>query len=560
MARYYHTSRSVLLALSLLSGCAASGAGSAVDTSGPYGAYLVGRFAQDGNELHLAAANLLRALAHDPHNVALLNQTFVACLLDERPEAIGLARQLPASPIAQLFVGNVAARQGDWQAAQAHYAALSAPGMMQILSPLLVAWAQQGRADTDAALAALEPKLNGQPLTGLYALHAALIADLGNRFPQAQRLYGVATSNYGGPNLSMARVLANWQFRQGHLDDAEETLRALVRGSPALAMALPALLHDMRTRPIRSATDGLAEVYLAFAAEIRRQNGADTALTLLRLALDLRPDLTTARLLMADTLAGDMHTDSALRVLAAVGAADPLSPLVRLRRAQLEANSGAQAAAAADLRRLADDYPQRPEPLAALGELERGQKRLTDAIATYDAAIARAPFDEAASWALFFARAVAKQSNGNWPGAEIDLRHALMLAPDQPEVLNYLGYAWADRNQHLSEARTMLTRATNLQPNNGAFIDSLGWVMLRQGDVADAVTSLERAAQMQPEDAEINGHLGDAYWAAGRKLQARYQWQLALNLKPEPDAVPRLRAKLQNAERATERATERGRP
>jgi tetratricopeptide (TPR) repeat protein len=547
--------RSLLLGLSLLSGCAAGVGDAAPRATGSTqaGAYLIGRYAEDNDDLDLAASNLLAALQQDPSNQALLEQTFLAAMLDQRPEAVSLARQLPQSPIAQLLLGDTAARNGAWLQAQAHYAALTASGLTQYLTPLLIAWTQQGRANTDAALATLQPSLNGAPLTGIYALHGGLIADLGNRYPQAQRLYDLAASNYGGMNLRLARIIANWQYRQGHQDDAADTISGLGRANPGLQIVVPGLQADLKTRPIGSATDGLAEVYLSFAAELRQQNSGDTALALLRLALNLRPDLTAARLLMADTLAGDKHPESALRVLAKVGNADPLSPLVRLRRAELEAQLGDTDIAAAGLRQLAADLPTRPEPLAALADLEREQKHLPQAIATYDQAIARAPVGNQANWSLFFARAASEQDAGNWPSAEADLRRALALNPDEPMVLNFLGYAWADRDEHLAEARTMLARAAELRPNDGAIIDSLGWVMLRQGDVADAVKSLERAAQMEPEDPEINGHLGDAYWAAGRKLQARYQWQLALNLKPDPAAVPKLQAKLQNAERATGR-------
>jgi tetratricopeptide (TPR) repeat protein len=514
MARTRRLNRALLLGLSLLSGCAAGNVATRTSASNAYGAYLIGRFAQDTNNLDVASTSLLLALRHDPQNQALLNQAFLACMLDARPEAAALARQLPTSPIAQLLLGNTAAAAGDWREAQTRYAALTSPGLTQYLAPLLIAWTQQGGADTDAALATLLPKLDAQPLAGLYALHAALIADLGNRYAEAQRLYGVATTDFGGLNLQLATVLANWEVRQGHVDDANEALQSLGRGNPSLALVVPELMANMHTRPVRSATDGLAEVYLSFAAELKQQNDADTSLALLRLALDLRPDLTAARLMMADTLAADKHADSALRSLSTVGNQDPLAALVRLRRAQLEASLGDIRTATAGLRQLAAEMPDRPEPLAALADLQRNQKQLPAAIATYDQAIARVPPGNANGWPLLLARAASEQESGNWPHAESDLRRALQLAPDEPEVLNFLGYAWADRNEHLPEARTMLARAAELRPNDGAIIDSLGWVMLRQGDVADAVKSLERAAQMEPEDPEINGHLGDAYWAA----------------------------------------------
>ena len=82
-------------------------------------------------------------------------------------------------------------------------------------------------------------------------------------------------------------------------------------------------------------------------------------------------------------------------------------------------------------------------------------------------------------------------------------------------------------------------------------MDSLGWVMLRQGEVTEAVRTLERAVELDPEDASINGHLGDAYWAAGRKLEATYQWRRALIFNPEPEDAAKLEAKLQNGRPST---------
>ncbi len=118
-------------------------------------------------------------------------------------------------------------------------------------------------------------------------------------------------------------------------------------------------------------------------------------------------------------------------------------------------------------------------------------------------------------------------------------------------MLNYLGYSWADMGQNLAEARQMIDKAAQRRPNDGAVIDSLGWVMLRQGQTADAVKTLERAVELDPQDPSINGHLGDAYWSAGRKLEAVYQWRRALIFNPEPDDAAKLEAKLQSGAQPT---------
>ncbi len=135
-----------------------------------------------------------------------------------------------------------------------------------------------------------------------------------------------------------------------------------------------------------------------------------------------------------------------------------------------------------------------------------------------------------------------------WARAEDDLQRALAMAPDQAIVENYLGYSWADQNRNLPRARELLQRAAAAKPEDGEVVDSLGWVMLRQGDVAGAVRRLERATELAPDDATINSHLGDAYWAAGRRREAADQWRRALVFHPEPDDVAPIEAKLRRAE------------
>ncbi|MBV9785794.1 MAG: tetratricopeptide repeat protein [Acidisphaera sp.] len=553
--------RSILLAFSLLSACAAAdpagnaGRGTADVSGSAYGAYLAGRFAASQTDLDRAARDLLHAYAVDPGHPELLQQTFLACLMDGRPEATRLAGLLPDNPAAQLLLADEDARSGRWDAAEQRYHALPHQGLTQLLQPLLVAWAQQGGGRTDTALATLRPYVEGQRFRGAYALHAALIADLGDRQTDAARLYHIAQTEYGGLNLRLAQILASWQARQGHLNEAQQTLRSLGESSDDMAMVLPGLIAAESARPVSSATDGIAEAYLALAAALRQQDATEYALLLLRLALDMHGDFTAARLLMADILDAEKHPGNALAALAPVAESDPLAPLVRLRRAALLEQSGNTEEAMRTLDGLARDYPTRPEPLAQMGDILRMKSRFGEAVGAYDRAIARVSHPVHNDWPLFYDRGIALERSKQWPKAEADLEHALELSPDEPYVLNYLGYSWAEQGHNLARARQMIERALELRPNDGAIADSLGWVLLRQGDVAGAIHWLEHAVELQPEDATINAHLGDAYWAAGRKLEAQYQWQLALSMKPEPDDVARLEAKLHEAEAQNGAAT-----
>jgi len=562
MVHIRSVSRSALLALTLLSACAASGPTASVSASGPrksppgnaapgaFGAYLAGRFAANETDLDVAADNFLHALAADPGNEELQQQAFLATLMAGRPDAVRLARGLKDNQAAQLLLADQDVKAGNWDNAELRFRALPKQGLTQVLQPVLLAWAQQGAGHTDAALATLRPYMEGQRFRGVYTLHAALIADLANRPADAAKLYRLAEAEAGGTNLRLAQILASWQTRQGHPADAQRTLAALAEQGDELSIALPTLGQGLNTRPVPRAADGIAEAYLALAAALRQQDASDFSLILLRLALDLRPDYTAARLLIADVMDSGKHPAAALKVLSAVPPSDPLAPVIRLRRAALTEREGNTDDAMKQLEQLARDEPTRPEPLAMLGDLMRTKQRFPEAVSAYDRAIARIGTPATKDWPLFYDRGIAEERAHQWGKAEADLQRALQLSPDQPYVLNYLAYSWTEQGHNLTQARRMIDRAVEQRPNDGSIVDSLGWVQLRQGDSAGAIKSLERAVELEPEDATINGHLGDAYSAAGRKLEAQFQWRRALTLNPEPDDAAKLEAKLHEGAQA----------
>jgi tetratricopeptide (TPR) repeat protein len=371
-----------------------------------------------------------------------------------------------------------------------------------------------------------------------------MIADLGNRPEEAARLYHIAETNMADPNLRLAQILASWQARSGQPAEAQHTLAALPVSSPDLSIALPAMMATVTKRPVPRATDGIAESYFTFAALLRAQDANDFALIMLRLALDLRPDFAAARLLAADILTAQHQPQAALHMLTEIPASDPIISVVQLKRAALTDQLGHPEDAMRDLDRMARDYPNSPLPDEQHGDILRMTQHFPEAVLAYDKAITRITQPTAADWIVFYDRGVAEERSHQWPKAKADFEHALQLSPDQPFVLNYLGYSLADMGNHLDEARQMIQAAAERRPNDGAITDSLGWVLYRQGHHKDAVKALERAVELEPEDSTINGHLGDAYMAAGRKIEAQYQWRRALTLNPTPDDAAKLDAKL----------------
>jgi len=538
--------RFVLIALTLLSACGASGPtpSGGASVSGAPGEYLVGRFALAEGDYAIAAANLLKAAEQDPGDPEVTLQAFIASVDAGRPEAVKLAKQLPGNPVAQLVLADADAKAGHWQAAEQRFRALPRQGMTQLLQPLLVAWAQQGMGQTDAALGTLRPYINNDRFRDLFVLHAAMIADVANRPGEAGRLYRIIATDMAETNLRLAQTMASWQARSGHAVEAQRTLAALPLIASDMSIAMPGLLSSVTKRPVAKPTDGIAEAYFTLAALLRGQEANDFALVMLHLALDMRPDFAASRILASDTLDSQNHPRMALAILNDVSPTDPILPVVQLRRVILNEKMGRTEEALRDLERMSRDYPNSPLPDFQRCDILRRKNRYADAIAACDRAIARIAAPSAGDWPIFYARGVAHERSHQWDKAEADFRAALKLSPDQPFVLNYLGYSFAEMGRNLPEARKMIEIAAERRPDDGAITDSLGWIQFRSGETDAAVKTLQRAVELDPEDPTINEHLGDAYWAAGRKIEARYQWQRALTLKPAPEDLVKLKAKL----------------
>jgi tetratricopeptide (TPR) repeat protein len=512
-----------------------------------YGAYLTSRFAADQGDIDLAASQILTALGADPANPALQKDAFTLSLLAGRKEAEVLAPKLPEDSVAQLLLADVHARNGDWVRAELAYAELPHDAVYDSLRPLLLAWSQQAQGMTDRALDTLQAGINGGRLAAFYLLHAALIADVAHRDGLADRLYGALSKELVEPNVRLAQILASWQARSGHAKAARDTILSLANNNSDIAMAVPGLLAQIDKPQVVDARQGLAEAYAGMAGAMRQENQAAVAPMLLQLALLMQPDLTEAHLVAADLAASQRHFRDAAAALRQVSPNDPLIGVVQLHLAAYESRIGESAQAETQLQALAKAFPTQPEPLARLGDVFAEDKKYSDAVAAYGGAIARLKHPGAEDWSLFYARGAALERVHDWPRAEADMRKALMLSPNQPAVLNFLGFSWTEQNRNLAEARDMIGRALEQRPNDGAIVDSMGWVVLRLGDVHRAVQLLQQAAELAPTDPTITGHLGDAYWEAGRHLEAEDQWRRALVLNPEPDDAARIESRLKSA-------------
>lgn len=549
--------RLALLAAALLSACAASGVtgGSprgprlaGQPAPGAFGSYLAGRFAAAETDTKTAADSLLGALRADPDQPEVLNRAFLASLLDGRSEAVRLARRLPDNPAANLLLAGAEVQAGRWDRAEQRLRALGRSGPVQVLQPTLLAWVQFGRGQPDQALATLRPLVEANRLLALNALHAALIADVAGRPREAERFARLAVADQPQPPWRLAVLAAGVLNRAGRGPEAQRLLDQIIEGGDdtALAAAPAGRRSLLAARGVASPADGMAEAYTALANALRSQGSNDFALVLAQLALRLRPGFAPALVLTSDALGDQNHPEAALAALDQIAADDPLAPVIGLRRAALLDKLGRTEEAVTLLRQIASANPAMPQPAARLGDLLRRRDRFPEAAEAYDQALTRSAAAGAGNWPLFYARGIARERSGDWARAEADLLQALELAPEQPYVLNYLGYTWAEQGKNLDRAKAMLLRATELRPQDGNIADSLGWVMFRLGNLPEAITWLEKSVELEPRSSVVNDHLGDAYWAAGRQREAQFQWRRALALDPEPGDMAKIETKLKD--------------
>jgi len=265
----------------------------------------------------------------------------------------------------------------------------------------------------------------------------------------------------------------------------------------------------------------------------------------LRLALRLDPSLDEGWVLVGDAMSAAGDPDAAKEAYSHVKPGSEQYVTARSDLALALQKAGNKEGALALARDTMKSEPGDPRLLTLYADLLSDDEKYEEAVTALDKAIAAVGEDNA-SWTLFYLRGAAEERSGRWPAAEADLKRSLKLKPDEPEVMNYLGYAWVDRGEHLPEALALLEKAEALSPDNGAIVDSLGWARYRTHDYRKALAELERAIQLDPSDAEVNDHLGDVYWQVGRRLEAEYQWRRVLSLDPDAKRRAEVEAKLKN--------------
>ena len=533
-------------------GFAAVLSGQSVTAEPSAGDYLAARHASYMSDYKAGSEYYTKALLSDPSNPALLENALVSFVgLGDFGRAIPVARKMESdgivSQVSRMVLMVSMAKNGDYEGLIARLDKGETAG--PLVDGLIGAWAEMGRSNKPAAMAGFDEVSQSKGMGSFGAYHKALaLASIGD-FEGADKIF--AGDSSGPLRITVGGILAHAEIlsQLGRNAEAIEMLAKVFGDEPDPRVSqLREALEAGEKVPfsvVNSPLEGMAEVFFSVASALKGETDDGYTLLYSRMAEQLDPNHIDAILLSAGMLEQLERYDLATDTYNRVPREDPSFFAAEQGRANAMRKAGKEEAAIEVLEQLAKSHGNLPSVHSALGDALRQQERYDEAAKAYDRALALSGEPTPDDWFVYYARGISLERIDEWDRAEADFRLALKLNPNQPQVLNYLGYSLLEHNIKLDEALKMIERAVLAQPNDGYITDSLGWALFRLGRYADAMKYMQRAAELTPVDPIVTDHLGDALWAVGRKLEARFQWRRALSYEPEPKEVTRIRHKLE---------------
>jgi tetratricopeptide (TPR) repeat protein len=527
--------------------------GGAVHADGLTSDYLSGSVAAMRGDFPAASKFFGAALKRDPSNEFIKQNAMLAALsIGDMPLGVQYAKDLVADDNADQGLANLVVymdqiKTGNFDTAAANLEK-NKQNYIPLIAGLMRGWTELGRGKMGAVIETLDA-MTEPPTVELFAqYHKALVLAAVGDFEGADKiLQGDARGNL---RLTRGSLIAHAQI-MAELDRADEALRlldsAILGGQDDELSALRTSIADGTSQYdyITTAQQGIAEVMFTVASLLSSPDDQQTSLLYARFASDLRPDDTETTLLISELLRDQGQYELAIENYTKVPPESGHFLNAEIGRADALVEAGKEDAAIEVLRGLTRTHGDNPRVHMSLGDVLRGVEKYSGARDAYDKAIAMIDKPARNHWFLFYATAICNERLDNWPRAEMNFRRALELAPNQPLVLNYLGYSLVEKRLNLTEAQGMIETALAAQPNNGAIADSLGWVFYRLGKFEQAVAPMEKAVQLEANDPVVNDHLGDVYWMVGRKREAEFQWRRAISFHPADEDLARIRRKLE---------------
>ncbi|HEV7344968.1 MAG TPA: tetratricopeptide repeat protein [Devosia sp.] len=515
------------------------------------GAYMAGQQALQDLRTEEAARYFSQAAKAEWDNPVLVERAFIAYATDGQiGQAASTAKHLldldPSNQLAELVVATEALKERRYGPAEKMLAAIGQESFTGITAGILRAWALVGDNREQEAEALME-ELGETGLEDFLVFHRALMAEASGDTETAIELAGRAFD----AEPYVARIVEVYARLLGNAGRFEEALDVIAEFEnqgithPVVTIVKDQLAAGQRPDVFTANVQvGAAEMFHGIGVALARDGSLDLSLVFLRLGLYLDPSADVVALALGQLLDAAGQHEAANTIYDAVPVNSPMKPTAVVRIAQNLDTGGDREEALRRLRNIVTSNPQDLDAVSVLGDLLRYDEQYIEAAEAYTKAIDLTGGDSLADWRFYYVRGIAYERAKEWPKAEADFLKALELNPDQPAVLNYLGYSWIDQDMNLEPALEMIEKAVAAQPQDGYIVDSLGWAFYKLGRIDEAVETLEQAVLLRPNDAEINDHLGDAYWRAGRKLEARFQWKVAASVDDVGNVKERVAPKL----------------
>ena len=420
-----------------------------------------------------------------------------------------------------------------------------------ITQSVLHAWSRigQSRDELDSVLESLNELDSTEINQFFYSLHSGLIAAYAKDYPKA--ITFLQTSLDADPNsVTTAEALLNVLLRAGEKEKAQEVLDRFKKSAAGLEDKtwLEKVYGPLEPVAsfVRTPQEGAAELFATLGDALSQEQALEGGALYLQFADYLRPDHARTQFALARLFERMNNDAQALTHFDAVGkdsslyrSAQRLSGFTLTRMERVDE-------AIERLKALLESKKGDLETTSILARVYQSDDRFKESIEVLTKGLDGIAKKRDIHWSLYFLRGSAYDQIKDWPNTERDMQAALKLFPNQPTVLNYLGYSWVDRGLNLEEAIEMIRKAVALRPYDGFFVDSLGWAHYRLKQYDEAVLHLERAVELRPEDPTITDHLGDAYWKAGRKNEAYFQWERVKTMKPKYELLNQVMKKLEH--------------
>ena len=523
------------------------------------GAYLAARTAEADNDLDAAISYYERAVGFDPSNESLKQSLLVALIANgDFDKALPLAEDLKTVPDVERFsrvaLSIDAFRKKDYADAEFLLKLALESDLDRLITGLMTAWAKAGAGDGKAALAQIAG-MKGPAWYDLFVgYHKALIAEFTGDQKGALDAFKAVAGNPTAAGAAPETWLRAVEAYAGHLARAGKKQDALaVIDAADQVFTNRVQLVELRKRIEAGAkiaqlvpgpSDGASEVLLNLGSALNRGGGEGFVRLYLRMALALRPDSDAALIQLAGVAEQMRNPEEAIELYGRIPEGSSVKKVAELQLGLNLADLERNQEAILHLKKVLEHDQNDMRAYLALGGVYSAEKQYRDAADIYDTAVGRIAAPSRNDWNVFYQRGIAYERLKEWDKAEPNFHKALELFPEQPQVLNYLGYSWVDMNIKLEEGLELIRQAVDLRPSDGYIVDSLGWAYYRLGRYEDATRELERAVSLMPSDPVLNDHLGDAYWRVGRKLEAGFQWSHARSLDPEPDIKAGVEKKL----------------